>query len=165
MTVSEQSAVMLEAIEQELLQPEDVVRWADGLIMSMDKPPPWIIDLSTANSPHLVEFASTLRDHVTATLPIRRQIQVIVLSYNAGLISLSAALKKLFRLTIIERKERLLDAQGSQLKGLLVQWDCQHDLNVIEPALEVKVEEAFRDYLTEGKDIKALLPWKFERAI
>jgi hypothetical protein len=47
MTVSEQCAVLMEAIEDELLQPEDIVRWADEIIVAMEKPPTWIIELAT----------------------------------------------------------------------------------------------------------------------
>jgi hypothetical protein len=102
MTLSEQCGILMEAIKEELLQPEDIIRWADGIIVAMDKPPTWIIELSTLDSPYLVDFAAWLRDQVTAPLPIRRQIQVIVLAHDAGLLSLSATLQKLFRLTILE---------------------------------------------------------------
>jgi hypothetical protein len=35
MTLSEQPAILLEAVEQELLRQEDIVRWADGVIVAM----------------------------------------------------------------------------------------------------------------------------------
>ena len=58
-----------------------------------------------------------LREQASAQLPVRRQIQVIVLAHNSELISLSATLPKLFKVVIFERDGRLLDAAGEQLAG------------------------------------------------
>jgi hypothetical protein len=70
MNLSEQCAVLLGAIELELLQPEDVVRWADGIIIAMEKPPAWIIDLSTLGTPHLVDYVSLLERHAPPSPPL-----------------------------------------------------------------------------------------------
>jgi hypothetical protein len=164
MTLSEQSAILLEAIEDELLQPEDIVRWAAEIIVAMDKPPTWIIELSTLGSPHMTDFASRLREQAPATLPLRRQIQVVVLAHQAGLLSLSAALSQLFRITILDRGKQPLDASATRLQDLLVEWDCLDYLDVVEPTLEAKYEAMFREYLKDAEDIRTALPWKFGKA-
>jgi hypothetical protein len=168
MTLSEQSAILLEAIEADLLQPEDIVRWTDSLIVAMDKPPTWIIELTTLNSPYLVDFASRLRDQLTAPLPMRRQIQLVVLAHDSGLIALSGTLQKLFRLTIfdsLEQGAKARDALEERLNKLLVEWDCQENLEVIQPQLEVKLEALFREFLNDAEEIRSLLPWKFKKAV
>jgi hypothetical protein len=164
MTLSEQCAVLMEAIDDELLQPEDIVRWADGIIVAMDKPPTWIIELSTLGSPHMIDFASPLREQASASLPMHRQIQVVVLAHDAGLIALPGALQKLFRITMLERGRRPMDALDTQLHGLLVEWDQLDDLVVIGLPLEPRLKALFREYLTDVEDIKAVLPWKFGKA-
>ena len=164
MTLSEQSAILVEAIEDELLQPEDLVRWSDRIIESMDKPPTWLIELSTTVSPYLVDFASRLREHASPTLSLHCQIQIVILAHEAGWLSLPASLQKLFRVTICERGGRQLDALDERLADTLVEWRCQDDLDVIEPPLLAKFGALFREYLTSAGDMAAILPWKFERA-
>jgi hypothetical protein len=163
-TLSEQSAILVEAIEDELLQPEDIVRWADRTIATVDKPPTWIIELSTSGSPDLVDFASRLREQAALPLSLHCQIQIVVLAHEAGLLSLSTTLPKLFRVIILERGGRQMDALDERLKDALVGWDCQDDLAVVEPALLAKLTDLFRAYLAGADEIAAILPWKFERA-
>jgi hypothetical protein len=164
MTLPEQSAILLEAIKDELLQPEDVVRWADAVIVATEKPPQWVIELSTLHSPHLADFVSRLRQQASAALTVHRQLQLIVLAYDAGLFSLPTTLSKLFRVAILDREEPALDALGQRLVDTLIEWDCQEDLDVIEQPLQAKFTALFREYLTDADDIAAVLPWKFERA-
>jgi hypothetical protein len=137
----------------------------------------------------MVDFVGYLRDQVTSPLPIRRQIQVVVLAHDARLLSLSATLQTLFRLTILEgfceqtrrgwfgglqklfgrtmleRVRRPMDALDTRLQGLLAEWDSQEDLDVIESPLATKFEALFLEYLTDAEDIKAVLPWKFQKAV
>jgi hypothetical protein len=164
MTLAEQSSILIEAIEDELLQPEDIVRWADNIIVSMEKPPTWIIDLSTLGSPHMVEYVSRLRKQTSASPPLRRRIQIVVLAHEAGLLSLRSTLSKLFGVMILKRLEQLndpLDGLEDRLHGALVDWDCQDDLDVIEPPLQDKLTALFREYLMNADGIAEIVPWKF----
>ncbi len=164
MTLSEQCVVLIEAVEDELLQPEDIIRWADKIIVAMEKPPAWIIELSMSRSPHMVDYASRLREQASASPPVRLQIQVVVLAYDAGLLSLSATLSKLFRITMVERRgPSITDPLARRLVGALADWDQQDNLGVIDPSLQSKLKALFREYLTNTDDIAAILPWKFEK--
>ncbi|MEY4200695.1 MAG: hypothetical protein RLZZ265_2435 [Verrucomicrobiota bacterium] len=164
MTLAEQASILLEAIESELLQPADIVRWADGILVAMENPPAWIIDVSTVHPPDLEDVVRQLREHASA-LPVRRQVQVIVLAHDAGLLSLRDTLPKLFRVTILERGERSLDELDKRLVEALVDWDFQEDLDVIEPSLQVRLAALFREYLTDAQEMAAVLGPKFRKAI
>ena len=69
MTLSEQAAVLLRAANNELLHTEDIVRWADAVIAEMEKPPDWIVDLSTSNSPHMADFITRRRERAPVRPP------------------------------------------------------------------------------------------------
>ena len=164
MTFAEQASILLEAIEAELLQPADIVRWADEILVAMENPPAWIIDVSTVHPPDLEDVVRQLREHASA-LPVRRQVQVIVLAHDAGLLSLRDTLPKLFRVTILERGDRSLDERDKRLVEALVDWDFQEDLDVIEPSLQVRLAALFREYLTDAQEMAAVLGPKFRKAI
>ncbi|MCO5051816.1 MAG: hypothetical protein M9920_05890 [Verrucomicrobiae bacterium] len=160
MILAEQSAILVEAIEQELLRREDIVRWADEIIVAMERPPSWIIDLSTLNSPYLVDFARLLRIHSVVSLPLHRRVQIVVLAYLAGVISFSETLPKLFRAVIYERRGAERDPLDERLADTLVCWDHQENLDVIEPPLRARFEALFREYLTDIQEVAAVLPWR-----
>jgi hypothetical protein len=61
MTLQEQCAVLLESVENEFLRLGDIIQWADGQIVAAEKPPAWLIDLSTLHPDQMVEFVSCLR--------------------------------------------------------------------------------------------------------
>ena len=165
MTLSEQSAILLEAVEQELLrEPEGIVRWADGVIVAMDEPPAWVIDLSMLRSPHLIDFVVPLREHASVPVALHRRIQVVVLAYLAGELSFADTLPKIFRVTILERHGVKRDALDERLADALVEWDCQEDLSVIEPPLRAKFEALFREYSADAQDVAAVLQWRHENA-
>jgi hypothetical protein len=167
MTLSEETAILLEAVENELLQPEDIVRWADQIIVAMEQPPGWIIELSMLGLPHLVDFVSRLREQEQATLSSHCRIQIVVLAYNAGSLTFSTTLPKLFRIVIFDRAgriRRLESALDERLKSALVTWDCQEDLDVIEQPLQAEFTEIFQEYLKNTAHIVAMLPWKFKKA-
>ncbi len=164
MTFPEQGAILIEAIEEEILQADDLVQWADRVIMAMEKPPAWIIELSTLGSPFTIDFASRLRVQASAPLAASRQIQLIVLAHEAGLLTLPGTLCKLFRITMTERRgPPITDPLGRRLVDALLHWDQQDDLDVIEPPLRARLTELFREYRTNADDIIAILPWKFGR--
>ena len=161
MTLAEQSTVILEAINDQLLQPEDVVRWADSAIVATEEPPRWLLELSALNSPHMQDYLSRLREHAQGRVSIRGQIEVIVLAHNSGLLTFGDTLSLLFRVAITEREGRELDSVGERLEGALISWDCQEDLDVIESALRSKFEAIFLEVLRDAREIAAVLPWKW----
>jgi hypothetical protein len=46
MPLSEQVVFIVEAIDDQLLQPEDVVRWVDAIIAGAEAPPSWLLEIS-----------------------------------------------------------------------------------------------------------------------
>ena len=165
MTLPKQCAILMVAIEEELLQPEDIVRWADNIIVSMEEPPMWIIDLATLVSPHMTDFDTCLRAQASAPPPVSRRIQIIVLAHEVGSLSLSDTLSKLFRVTLCQSLgPRIKDPLERQLVDALVHWDQQDDLDVIGPPLQATFTSLFREYSKNASDIIAVLPWKFEKA-
>lgn len=164
MTISEQTSILLEAAEHDFLQPEDIVRWADAVIVAMEKPPGWVIELSTLSSSHLVDFVSSLRAEAPSALSMHRRIQIVVLAHSTGMVSLINLLPKLFHIMIheevLEGKKLQRDALDEQLRDTLVEWDCQEDLDVIELPLRVKFEALFQEYLADAHDVAAVLSWK-----
>jgi hypothetical protein len=162
MTLPEQAAVLVEAVEQELLQQEDIVRWADETIVTLNKPPAWVIDLSVLTSPHLVDSVAILREQAARPLSLHRRVQVVVLAYLAGELSLDVTLSKLFRVVIFQRQGMERDPLDERLTDTLVEWDFQDDLSVIEPPLREKFEALFREYMTDKQDVAKVLPWRQE---
>jgi hypothetical protein len=162
MTLPEQCAILLAAIEQEILQAGDLIQWADSIIVAMEKPPAWIIELSTLYSPLTIDFASRLRAQASAPLPVSRRIQIIVLAYNSGLLSLPDTLSRLFRVMMVRgMRPPATDPLDRRLVDALHDWDEQDDLDVVELPLQAKFRELFREYRTNADDIIAILPWKF----
>ncbi|HXR08645.1 MAG TPA: hypothetical protein VN765_15015 [Candidatus Acidoferrum sp.] len=158
--------MLVEAIEEEILQPDDIIRWADNIIMAAEKPPIWVIELSTTQSPLMIDFASRLRTQASAQLPVSRRIQIIVLAYNTGLLSLPDTLSRLFRVTMDRGMlPAVTDPLDRQLVDALCDWDQQDDLDVIEPPLRARLTELFREYLANADDIAAILPWKLAKAV
>jgi hypothetical protein len=162
MTFTDQSAIIRQAFENQLLKHEDIIRWADTAIVEMKEPPAILIELSMLPPANVVEMASYLRALAPIPVPMRRQIQLIVLAHHSGLLSFDVTVSKLFEVAINGQSghgnaldERLLDA--------LVEWDCQEDLDTIEQPLRAKFTALFQEYLNDVDDIAALLPWKFAR--
>ena len=132
MTISQQAAIVLEAVKHELLRVDGIIRWADSVIIAAEKPESWLIELSIHNPQDITGFVGLLRAHAAVSLPLRWRIQIIVLGYDAGLLSLFSSLPKLFRVLIFEEKGEKLDSLDERLYDALVDWDSQEDLDVIE---------------------------------
>jgi hypothetical protein len=162
MTISQQAAVTLEAVEHELLRVDGIVRWADSVIGAEEKPDFWLIELSTLNPLHITDFVSLLRAHAAETLPLHWRVQIIVLAYKAGLLSVQSSLPKLFQVLIFETKGATKDPLDEQLRDALVDWDFQEDLDVIEPSLRARFEALFREYLADAHEISTVLHWNHE---
>jgi|GEM_PF-5749056 len=161
MTLSQQAAIMLEALEHELLRVDSIVRWADSAIVAADKPESWLIELSTLNPSHITDFVTILRAHADESLPLRWRVQIIVLAYDAGLLSLPVSLRRLFTILFIERKGVKKDSSDQRLADALVEWDCL-ELDVIAPPLLARFETLFRSYLADAHEVSSLLHLKHE---
>jgi hypothetical protein len=164
MTLSQQTAVLLEAVDDELLQPDDIVRWADKVIIAEKQPSYWLIELSTLNSPYLVDYVRILRPQASSSmpLPMRSRIQIIILAYYAGLLSFRSCLPKLFRVMMVDHFELKRDALDARLADALVDWDFQEDLDKIEASLRARFDNLFREYLMNVSELSAVLPWKHD---
>jgi hypothetical protein len=162
MTLSQQAAIVLEAVEHELLRVEGIIRWADAAIVPTEKPETWLIGLSTLNPSQITDFVSLLRTHAAESLPLRWRVQIIVLAFDAGLLSVASSLPLLFRVLIVERRGAERDSADEQLADALVEWDCQEDLGVIPPVLHARFETLLRGYLADAHEISAVLHWKHE---
>jgi hypothetical protein len=161
MTISEQSAVLLQAVEFGLVQAEDIVRWSDRIVASLDKPPTWLIDLSGMPSPHITDLLSILRQHAGVKLPMAGRIQVIVLAFSAGLLPFQKSLSFIFQVVMVDRIKGEDRPEG--LVDALVEWDSQEDLDAVGPALKARFERLFEEALQGAGEIAEVLPWKFQR--
>ncbi len=162
MTLPEQSVVLVEAVEQELLRQEDIVRWAVGVIVAMDTPPGWVIDLAVLSSPHLADFVAVLREHAFVPMSLHRRIQVVLLAYSTRALSFADTLPKLFRVVMLAHHGASRDTLDESLADALVDWDSQEDLSVIEPPLRARFEVLFREYLADSQEVATLLPPRHE---
>jgi hypothetical protein len=156
MTSAEETALLLEALEQGFVKADAVIRWADQAIAAAPQPPEWLIDLSTLPKIHTEDVAASLREHAQ-TLPVRRKIELIALAWQRRLLSLRDALPRLFKVTILDRMEQLREGE-EPLHDALVEWDSQEDLDVLSPELEAKFEMVLKQYLRSAADIAWCLP-------
>jgi hypothetical protein len=161
MIISEQVALILEAADKGIIQPEDVVQWADSIIAATDAPESWLIELSTLGSTHMQDYVPRLREHSGERMDLRRRTQLVVLAYRSGLLTFHDTLPLLFRVLISERKERERGRLEQRLVDALVSWDCQEDLDVIGPSLRSRFEAIFNEVLSGTGKIASVLPWKF----
>jgi hypothetical protein len=162
MTLSQQAAIVLEAVEHALLRVEGIIRWADALIVATEKPETWLIELSTFNPLNITDFVNLLRTHAAGSLPLRWRVQIIVLAFDAGLLSVASSLPLLFHVLFVECRGAERDSTDEQLANALVAWDCHEDLDVVPPALHARFETLFRGYLADAHEISAVLHWEHE---
>jgi len=157
MTITQQAAIVLDAVEHKLLRVEGIIRWADSALIAEDKPESWLIELSTFNPNDLTGVVNILRRHASGVLPLRWRVQVIVLAYAAGLLNVASSLPLLFRVVILEPNGGRKDALDERLHTALVEWDCQENLEAIPTELQARLETQFREYLIGAQKIAAVL--------
>jgi len=162
MTLSQQTALIFETVEQGLFRVEDILRWADSTIVSMDRPPSWLIELSTLNPLHVQDFAKILREHTDESVPVHQRIQIVVLAWNDGRLSLKACLPKLFEILILEAKGYEESTLDRRLSEALVHWDSL-ELNVVELKLASEFEMIFREYLKVTQEVFSVLNWPLQK--
>jgi hypothetical protein len=158
MTRAHEIAVLLEALEQGFLKPDAVIRWADAVIAAEPKPPEWLIDLSSLAKVHSEDVAAFLRSHA-AELPVRRKIELIAVAWQRGLLSLRHSLPRLFKITILEREGEPTQRIEERLHKVLVSWDSQEDLDVLEAALLARLAAVLREFLPGAADIQPIIPY------
>jgi hypothetical protein len=163
MTLSQQSAILVQAVEYGLLQPDDIIRWADSVIATMETPPAWLINLETMQSPHFVDLVSHLRKNAEWPLPVVTKVQLLVLAYEANRVSFNKSLSWLFQVTIVERNGAQLDELGERLRDALIELDMGEDFEVVQPPLRTKFEVIFQEYLRDANEIAAIIPWRLQR--
>jgi hypothetical protein len=156
MTLAEQSMVLLDVAEQELVRPDGIVRWADSVIGKIDKPPAWVIELSTLRSLDLTDFVSLLREQTLSGLSLHRRIQIVLLAHRAGLLSMTETLKRLFRMTLRGAVVNT-DELDNRLKDALVEWDCEDNLDGLDSVLQSNFEGLFSEYLLDAEEVAAVL--------
>ena len=161
MTRAEETAILLEALEQGFLKPDAVIRWADEAIAASPKPPGWLIDLSALTKVHSEDVAAFWREHA-ATLPVRRRTELIAVAWQHGLLSLRDALPRLSKITILEREGAPEERIEEPLLDVLVSWDCQEDLDVLPLGLLARLAAALSEFLPGAAEIQSFLPCRPE---
>lgn len=162
MTLFEQAAVIVEAVEHGFWRADRIVRWADAEIIAARTPALWLIELSTADESDIATLMGMLRRKETDRLTLHRRIQIVALAWEAGLISLSASLPKLFAILMFEPKGATEDQLNERLHEALVDWDFHEDLDQIDPALLLTFEQLLRQYLLDAHETSELLQLKHE---
>ena len=166
MTLPEQTAVLLEAAEQGLLNPKTLVHWADGVIGSQASPPYWLIELSTLNSDLITDFLSILGEQAVQELSIRCQVQIILAAYEAEQLELVETLRRLFQTVIIKQDYKSpRDALDETLRDALVDWDFLENPRVIDVSLQQRLHDIFRIYLADADEVRSLLGWTPRRSL
>jgi hypothetical protein len=149
---------MLEALEQGFLKPDSVIRWTDGVIAAAPKPPEWLIEVSTLPKAHAEDVAAILRKHAAA-LPVRRKIELIAMAWQQKLLSLQDALPRLFKIAISEREGAPKERTEEPLHEVLISWDMQEHLGVLQPELLARLARALGEFLPGAADIRPFLPY------
>lgn len=165
MTLSQQTALILEAVDLELMSSDGIIRWADSAVVTTEQPPAWLIDLATLNSTHNLDFIGLLRPHAVPTLPLHWRVQIVLVAFESGCLSLRSSLPKLFNVLFIERHGAQADALDERLINALVFWDCQEDLDEIESTLRARFESLFREYLVDADEVSQVLEHVRTRSI
>lgn len=159
MNQAEEPAILLEALEQGFISPNVVIHWSDEVIVATEKPANWLIELSTVLKDHTEDVLTLLRNNSTP-LPSRRKTELLAAAWRRGLLPLREALPRLFRITIIERRDRgPREPIEKPLFEALVSWDGQEDLDVISPELTARFEAALTQFLPGAADIQQFLRW------
>ena len=150
MTLPEQSAIILDALDHNFVQSEHVIRWADELIATTPQPPPyWLIELSTLPKLYKEDVAALLRQHAKLPIPLRQRIELVALAWDSHKISLNAVFPLLFKITILDRLDSMdtkLQIIDETLHDVLVEWDSQEDLDVIDLRAAARMEALLRNY-------------------
>jgi hypothetical protein len=163
MTLAQQASVIVEAAKQELLRTDGILRWVDSTIVSLEHPPSWLIELSTLNPADLQDFIGILREHSDQQPPpLHLRIQVIILGWKAGIVSLQSSLQKLFIL-IVEGSDTKVneDLLDRKLSDALADWDQLEEPNSIDSTLSSKFEIIFDEYLKDAAEVAGVLGWKY----
>lgn len=160
MTLSQQAAVILEAVDQDLIRANEVIRWADRAIVTSEQPPRWLVELAILNPSDITGIISLTRANATDKLPVHWRIQILVLACETGLLSLGSSLPKLFHVLIGDARNTKESPLDERLRNALVDWDIQDCPDQVDPPLYLRFEALFREYLADAEEISGVLNWK-----
>ena len=156
MTLSQQAAIVLEAVEQGFFHEDGIIRWADSIIAETGKPEPWLINLAKLASSHITDYTRVLRGQSADSVSLHWRVQMVALAHQSGLLNLHDCLPKLFTILIFDPKEAPEDSLDEQLHQALVEWDSQGCLEVIELSLANKFEKLLHEYLADAGEVSAI---------
>ena len=156
MTISQQAALILEAVEQGFIHEDGIIRWADSMIAETVKPEPWLINLAKLASSQITDYTRILRGQSAESVPLHWRVQLVALAHQNGLLNLHDSLPKLFSILIFDPKEALRDSLDEQLHAALVEWDGHGCLEAIEVSQAHQFQKIFQDYLADAGEISAL---------
>jgi hypothetical protein len=121
-SISQQAGIALRAVEFGELPVDAVVRWADSMIITDQRPPQWLIDLSMLKPDHFAEMLQLLHQH--AERMESREVDICILAhlFFAGRLSLEQLFQRAFAACSIDYK---VSKSGpfQQLTGILCEWD------------------------------------------
>ena len=157
MTLPEQCAVLLDAFLRGLCKREDVVAWADRLIMNTDAAPDGVLDLSVPADRLRGDFVSILGAQAARELPLRRRVQIIMLAYDCGVIDFLDTAGRLSILLIDEQDtpptepdiKRMMDPRWD----LFILWE---QVDVRDPAKERRLEGRFGPFRTDREELRSI---------
>ena len=156
MTLYQQAAIVLEAVEQGFFHEDGIIRWADSIIADTGKPEPWLIKLTMLASTNITDYTRILRGHGAESVPLRWRVQMVALAHQNGLLNLHDGLPKLFNIFVFDNKEAGKDSLDEQLHSALVEWESQGCLEVLEHSLAAKYEKLLREYLADAGEVSAI---------
>ncbi|MCW1915363.1 type II toxin-antitoxin system HicB family antitoxin [Luteolibacter sp. GHJ8] len=129
----EEAPWMFEAARLGVATPESIIAWSDAKVMDLDRPPFFLIELSTLRSSDSRNYASVIQAHVPETLDAEQRISLVVTAFDQQVIDLDEALPILFRLWLPLPPEKPTSGIPEHVADLLAEWDIISD---VEPLPE-----------------------------
>jgi predicted RNase H-like HicB family nuclease len=130
-----------EAALQGIASAKNIVSWADEKIMVIDKPPYWLIELSTLKSGDPPAYSRAIEAQVLRPLTLKEKVGLIAAAYDGATLSLENALGLLHELGCSNDPEEDLP---DPIWELLVEWDHEPDTG---GDLEVRFRAALAEHL------------------
>ena len=123
-----------------------IIVWADSKIAQLDRPPYWLIELSTLQSKDLHEYASIIEASVTAKLPVNDLVSLVLEAHARKSISFDQAIALLCRIFFPKDKSLRTEFPDS-IADLLVELDCMEIDGPLSEDFVSRCISAFRNHL------------------
>ena len=122
MSIRQQAGIALRAVEFGELPADAVVRWADGVITTEQRPSHWLIDLSLLDSERFDEMLRLLHEH--AEHMESRQVDICILAqlFFADRLSTEQLFQRAFAACRVDYKGSTSEP-FKQLTRILCEWD------------------------------------------